>query len=277
MLLRRGIISSGLSGESFVGLGDVVGVPSAAFAVSNQRWNAGLGTNNAEIRVIAATSDIGYDGDKFSGPEWDTATTSGANDAFTTTWYDQISTNNPVQAITINQPLMPRTGVNEFDGGTQRLISPYSCDASSGITIVIALNGVMSNDGGVLTGQENGTIRDWVLYSQGGQIRFRGWRSTASAIATMPNNIDDGSDHFLVVRQDPTLGVRFDVDGVSQTVTNSFTGNIDNFTLGLGIGSHAGGGSRLDINIGTEAIYESYLSDQNITDLRNQWVINDAL
>lgn len=76
--LTRNFYAPGGPGDNpFTGMGNVPGVPEATFVVSNQRWKKGIGTNNANIRVDAAQSDIGYLDNKFSGDDYDTAVGAG--------------------------------------------------------------------------------------------------------------------------------------------------------------------------------------------------------
>lgn len=265
-------------GDDFIGLGDVV--PGMTFGVSNQRLFAGQGTNNAEIRVIAATSDIGYENNSFSGTEWDTATTSGANSAFTSTWYDQVGSDDPGQGSITLQPETTRKGVHVFDGSNDYMTSPYKLTDGDNWSVLLNINtsAWVTND--MFMAFDDTSDRALRIYAANStNLNIRVWKGGGADDATIPRgDLGDGSNHLLGLTWDSSVGLTASVDGVSQTVTGTAGGTVDVPSAILSICATATGGNICENEYDTICIYNgASLSPQNHTDIYNQYVINDAL
>ena len=276
MLLRRGIISSGLSGDTFVGWGDVVSGLAVGF--SKGRIFSGQGTNNAEIRVIAASSDIGYENNKFSQTDWNTATTNGANTAFLSKWYDQVASNNAVQATTTKQAETTIDGIHIFDGGNDNAISNYSMPQGDNFSMLIALDHPTAENS-IAAAMDDGTNRSWNFTTRtDDRIELPVWKSSVKSGVFCNTTAWAGQGKTVFIcAYDSAVGWTVQQDGSTQTVTTNTTGTVDTGPSGLALGSRGDGQQFYDGSIMDFGFWPKTLTSQEKTDIYTQWAINDAL
>jgi len=230
--------------SGWVGIED--SYPGATLIYSNFIQRNAYAGNAEAIRVIATPSDIGFSDNKFDGDAWDTATSSGANVANATDWYDQSTAgNDAIQTVSARQPPTDRNGAMIPDYSTQMgLVSDvtHSSDPNEKVTVFFNLNST--------NGTASGFFLVWdvlgVIARAPGSNLLRFSVGDSGNIQFADVGFFDGLDHWVAITADGT-DITIEVDnavkatytaGYSISVTNQIV-NINSSLNGSGAGVNA--------------------------------------
>jgi hypothetical protein len=225
--------------SGWVGIED--SYPGAELIYSNFIQRNAYAGNAQTIRVIATPSDIGFVANKFDGDAWDTATTSGANAANATDWYDQ-----SVSANTASQVSAPKQSPIDRDGAmiedyinTYGLVTgnSFTSNVNEKITLFFNFNATIGTTVGWLYSWD-GTVFSAIMASSNlmrmvvgdsGNIQFN-----VSAYV-------DGQDHLVAVTADGT-DITIEIDNVQlATHTTGYNVSISNKPVYLNTSSASSG------------------------------------
>ena len=198
--------------------------------------------------------------------------------AYTSTWYDQVGSNDAVQTTTTQQPLVTRDGVHVFDGSNDILKSPFQLTDGDNYTVLIVLTSTTTSttkDILSITDIANTCIR--INRQSAANLSFDNrvggaaspWRWDASALW-------NGGRGLLAITFESGVGANCKFNNVALTPTRFGNSGTTDTNIGeieiQGNGSTGNGEDAVEM----VAIYDgTTLTDQNLTDIYNQWLIND--
>ena len=239
------------------------------------------------VLINGATGFIGFVNDKFDNAKWLSVSNNGTEILYLTNGIDQIGVDGAGQILATRQPIIPSDGKITWDGVDDLLTAPIETGGAN-YSYTFVFNStykstVANKDNAFFSGGDSltPTERSISCFNSGGN-RFT-FLSVVGSSFFQPYFTDgdqymDGIDHIVTQTFDSAVGVRVWVDTVEKTiVSNHF--NPANLANGLGVGGNEfipSSLSRYNGKLDALTYRAATYTPQQVLDLQNQWITNEA-